>query len=283
LNFIKKNPNKYVKLNIFRGDQESFFAKDEESARTLLNNFRTKIGPFEETFKFVVEDPIKYEVETGWDLFFNGKEFLKPYLWGYCQTRFYAGKFTETLPPLLDDVRVKITPVLQMLNYRGNISMEMLVDKTGKGYVTDWTPRIPLPLSYTWTKSIKNYSEVIFACAKGESVRIEPNNKYCGYLEVHSKHLFENWLKVTFPRKFSENVKLWRSAKYEGDFYALPTSDTNLGAVVNDSSNLKDLFNGIIDIGDQVEAFQSDAGDASNSLGKMEEAIKKGKKLGLDF
>jgi hypothetical protein len=88
---------------------------------------------------------------------------------------------------------------------------------------------------------------------------------------------------VSFPRKFSENVKLWRTAKYEGDSYALPTSDTNLGAVVDDSSNLKDLFDNIIDIGDKLEAFQSDASDASNSLGKMEEAIKKGKKLGLDF
>ncbi|GEM_PF-1278645 len=282
INYLKKNPGKWIKQDIFRGDKETFYAEDEYGARTELNYLRPKIGPFEETYEFIVEDPVKDAVEAGWDLFFNGNDFLKPYLWGYCQDWFYVGKFTDKMPPVLEDVAVRIKPILQELNYRGIISIECQVVKDGTGFVTDWTTRFPLPLGFAYEYGLKNFSDVMFAVAEGKDIELDIKNKYIGYMEVQSMDVQDSWLKVTFPEKYKDNIKLRKPTKVEGNYYAIPTIDEVLCAVVDSNSNMKNMFERICDIGTQIKASGCDAGQASDAYGIYEE-IKKGKKRGLDF
>ena len=79
--YIKKNPNQYVKLNIFRGDQgaESFYAKDIESIQIKLLRLRLTYGPLAEEVVFIVEENIDTPVEIGYDGFFNGKNYADKY------------------------------------------------------------------------------------------------------------------------------------------------------------------------------------------------------------
>jgi hypothetical protein len=56
-----------------------------------------------------------------------------------------------------------------------------------------------------------------------------------------------------------------------------------MGAVVDDGTDINDLFEQLVDIGDEVEAFGSDASEASDSIDRIKESIRKGRKLGLDF
>jgi len=54
--YLKTHPNKYVKLDIFRGDIESFGAKNYDSIKLYLDEIEVALGPFNETYEFVVED-----------------------------------------------------------------------------------------------------------------------------------------------------------------------------------------------------------------------------------
>lgn len=283
LEHLKKNPGKFIKQDIFRGDKETFFAEDEAGARQELNYLRPKIGPFEQTWEFIVEDPVKDPVEAGWDLFFNGTKFLKPYLWGYCQSRFYVGKYVDKMPDVLMDVAERITPKLQELGYRGIISMECQVIKDGTGYVTDWTTRFPLPLSYSLENSLKNFSKVLFAVAEGKDIELDPKGDLTGYMEVRSPDLVDGWLKVGFPNKYRSNIKLRKPAKFEGEYYAMPTTDEVLGAVVDTGSNIDKMFKRIVDIGNEIKASSCDASEAGDSVHHIHEEIKKGRKRGLNF
>jgi phosphoribosylamine-glycine ligase len=281
--YVEKNGGRWIKQDIFRGDKETFFAKDAAGARTELNYLRPKVGPFEQSREFIVEEPLKDPVEAGWDLFFNGHAYLKPYLWGYCQNRFYVGKYVDVMPPALEEVAEKMIPVLQEMDYRGIISMEAQVVKDGTAYVTDWTTRFPFPLSWAYEHSLNNFSDVIFAVADGKDIELDIKNKYVGYMEAHAIDLQDGWLEVSFPDKYRDNIKLRKPAKYKGKYYAMATIDQILGAVVDTGSNINQMFDRIVDIGEEIEANTCDAGEAGDSVYRIHEAIKLGKKRGLKF
>jgi len=67
--------DKYVKLNIFRGNFETMYVKTPSELKVDLEfgNF----GVVLEDMDFIVTEPVK-GVEVGVDTFFNGKEFLRP-------------------------------------------------------------------------------------------------------------------------------------------------------------------------------------------------------------
>lgn len=74
-NYLLKNPDKFVKVDIFRGTINSFHAKDYKSVELLIEYLEHALGAFSEDFEFIVEDAIKTSQEWGVDTFYGGGDY----------------------------------------------------------------------------------------------------------------------------------------------------------------------------------------------------------------
>lgn len=283
-NYIKQNPDKkiYVKVDIFRENLESLKSINYKSSKIVLDNVRAMLGPFADSFQFIIEEEIDGVCEPGFDLFFNGTEFLKPYLWGYEYHSVYMGVYTETLPAPLKLVADKITPILQKFNYRGAISSEMIVNKQGAPYVIDWTCRFASPMSVFYTESIRNYSEVIWAVANGENIQLDVSGKYVGALPLDSDYAKDHWLELSFNRKLRNVIKLRVASKYKNNYYAVPGLS---GVVVLCASSNKpaEIRSSLLGLIPKIEAYRLEQEELSGGVDNIYENIEKGKSVGLQF
>jgi len=254
IKYVKKSPKKYIKLNIWRGDQETFFVEDAEEAETILNPMKAKLGPFSNGFEFIVEDEVpNVVVESGWDLFFNGRDYLRPYLWGFLHRGVYLGKYVDELPEPLERIAEAIKPLLIGFDYRGAISTEVLITKKREPYILDWTARMPYPLGILYTYVIKNYSEVIWKIAKGEDVELDLKDKYVGAIDLSSNHALQNWVKVTVPPKLREQIGV-QGARWMDEEYVVPGYEL-VAEAVSYGGSVKAVIEDLKKVSGKVVAF----------------------------
>jgi len=145
--YLKKNKDKYVKINIFRGDMESFHSPDFDTVEFDILEIETALGAHKESFDFIVEDTIHADIEIGGDLFFNG-DYLTPYLFGYeLEKNLYIGKVVDELCPALTETMDAFYPILKELNYRGALSWEEKIVSQEEHYILDWCSRLASPFT----------------------------------------------------------------------------------------------------------------------------------------
>jgi len=281
ISYLKKNPGKYIKLDIFRGDLETFFAEDAESAEAILNPMKVKLGPYADSFEFMVEDKVQdVVVETGWDLFFNGRNFLKPYLWNYLYRGIYMGRYSEVMPKPLMRVMNAIKPILIGLDYRGAISCEVLITKKGEPYLLDLTTRIPYPSGIQNTYSLNNYSEVIWKVAKGEDVALDVKNEYVGALDLESPYVMSNWAKVSYPPELSDKIRI-QGARYEDSEYVIPQEGYPLFAeLITCKGSVKDAMADLKKMSTKVSCTGYESKIDEDAFYKV---VSAGRSVGLNF
>ena len=176
-NYLKKHPNKMVKLDIFRNDQESFKATTYNDAEPILNKLTCKMGQLADEFPFIVEDLIDGD-EPGFDIIFDKTGYLTPYLWGFeVHKGPYCGMVGDTLPTPLQLIADKLKPLLTQYDWRCFISIEALV-KEGTPYLIDVCSRAPYPLGDGFVALYANYSEIIYKVARGMPVIPQVRGKY---------------------------------------------------------------------------------------------------------
>lgn len=269
--YLKKHPDKYVKLDIFRADMDSFPAKTYAQVEGYLDHLEVALGPFNETYSFLVEDRIEGE-EPGFDMYFNGKKWLTPMLWGIEQSKeSYVGVYTKKLPKPLEEIANKIGIVLKNIDYRGAMSIECRVTKDGTPYLIDICSRYPFPLSALYTLSIDNYSEVIYKIACGEDVDIKPIGKYVAAMPMYSEYAENNYVPLEIPEKWKKYVKTRTSAIVKGQEYAVKGSKV-IFTLVACGDDWKKLTYFLEKLSKKVDAFKI-SDEAVTSLKKIEEKI----------
>lgn len=219
--YLQKNPNKIVKLDIFRGDIESLVAKDYESVKLILDRTEVRLGAFADSYNFMVEEFIK-GCECGFDCFFNGTKYIKPYMWSWMLDGDVSiSKFMDKLPAPIEKVANAFIPVLKKLGYHGMVSSEIRVTPDGTPYLIDLCMRFPYPTAVVFTEAIKNYPEVVYKVAKGEDVTIQTAGKYLLEVPLESHEVAENWVKLSFEEKYSKWVKMYEGVKLDRKYYAV--------------------------------------------------------------
>jgi hypothetical protein len=176
-NYLKKNPNKMVKLDIFRNDQESFKVISYDDAESILTKLALKFGQLADEFPFIVEDLIDGD-EPGYDIIFNKTGYLTPYLWGFeVHKGPYCGMISDRLPEPLQLIADKLKSLLTQYDWRSFVSTEEMV-KDGKPYLIDVCSRAPYPLGDGFTTLYANYSEIVYKVARGMPVIPQVRGKY---------------------------------------------------------------------------------------------------------
>jgi hypothetical protein len=280
--FIKENPNKYVKLDVFRGDKESFPAKDVDSIQGDLTELEVATGALSEERPFMVEDFIEAKVETGIDAFFNGKEYLRPFLVGIEHGMPYIGRSYETGAPFIEELIKKTTPVLQEKNHRGAISIEEKVINRHFACPIDWTMRFPSPLGIIYTQWIKNYTPVMWACTNSQPIKIQAASKYVLGVNLKCTHANDNWLTLDIKEKDRDKVKLWDACRDMNGTYHLVSGASGGIYIVILGDNLDKMIKEAEETAKKVDARNIDKTPLYKLYEIMDE-IKEFRKMGIDF
>jgi hypothetical protein len=291
--YLEKNPDKIIKLDIFRGDAETWHAQDANSVDMKLKKLEKSFGPFAYDYNFIVEEKIEGD-EPGFDMIFNKTEYVKPYLWGWeIKKGPYCGVCSLEVPKVIAQVRDGLKPLLQKLDWRGFISTEMKV-RDGKPYLIDICARAPHPLGLGFPLLYENFAEIIYKVARGIPVEAKIRGKFFVVLPVGNPVANEEWVHLIFPEKAQNGIKIGdcyfaiyptagaRSLKYQKGYYHVPNVTEYTFVIVGVGNDLKKIKKGIsylqkkVDIGGEGIETMPEA-DLNEAFSHIQRVIKEQK------
>jgi hypothetical protein len=279
---IKKGGNCYVKLNTFRGDIETFFAKDYPSSKIYLDKLSVSLGPRQESVEFMLEKKIE-GVEPGYDGFVVDGQYTKYCMWGYERKESgYIGKVVrhDDLPPAIKNVNDKLASFFSEMKTRSFFSSEIIVDTGGQGYLIDPTVRCPMPVGTALHLELwENLAEFIWEASVGNIIDLKPLFKYgCG-TSLCSDWAEDNFMEVTVDPDVRRFVKMGCLVSYDDKYFIVPALIKNpvctvigLGDTVDEAVNhLRENIKG-------VSGFEldSDTGGIENILRDIQEGAEYG-------
>ena len=279
--YIKAHPDKYVKIDIFRGSTDSFYAKDIGSIKAHIKKLIREFSPDEEEIYFVVEDAIPDAVEIGYDGFFNGVDYID-FVWGieYAKDS-YIGRVGD-IPKQLRRTMEALKPELQKRDWRGAISTEERITKN-KHYLIDICARFPSPLGILHGMYIENFPEVVHAIASKQMVKPITKFKYCGCVPIYSPEAKVDWVEVNFDYKYRSNIRFMSACRAkDGKFYARDEKDGLIAIVVGAGNTVDEVIKELEKYADKIEAYGLEK-SALGGLREIRKIISDMSALGIDF
>lgn len=198
--YLKEHPGRhFLKMNTFRGDLETVAVESADEAQAFLYNLYTVLGPHSETVPIIIEEDVD-GAYLGQDMFFNGKEFLRPFIFGFEDFGADAIEKAADHSPF-DEVFEKFAPFFREIGYRGAFSLEALLTEDGKVCVVDPTSRFPFTLSMIYVNHLRNLGDVIVGTIEGKKVEPEYDSVYAANLNmaIQEKTNKPRWFVVEYP------------------------------------------------------------------------------------
>lgn len=280
--FLKKNPDVYIKTNLWRSDCESFHAKSYDFVEQRLNGLVVKYGAMADTIEFIAEEMLDSDVEIGVDCFFSKTDYVPQCFLAYeIRKDYYVGK-KENVKDLPAGIKIwmdKLRPTLQSLDYRSALSFEWKVMKDGTCYLLDICSRLQSPASVGYPKWIKNWPELVYKIGRGEKVSADMPFKYVAAIFLESSRgKYEN---IMIDVKDANRVKLVCYSKNNGKFYSVKGADVVAVPIAEGDTWQKAIEN----LKESVELVDADDMDKSpiQVVDKIKEVIENGEKLGIKF
>lgn len=283
---LKQEGDFFVKRNALRGDIETFYARDYQSAKIYLDKLSVMLGPRQENVEFMLEKKIK-GIEPGFDGIVVDGKYANNCMWGYERKESgYIGQVVkyDELPPVIKESPDKLASFFASMKTRSFFSTEIILDAEKTGYLIDPTVRCPMPVGGALHQELwSNLGQFIWHAAAGEVVDLIPAFKYgCG-TSLASPWAAQNWLEVEIDPKIRNRVKFSQLMMQDGKYFLVPGTGSEpacsvigMGNTVDEAlAQLKENIKG-------VSGFEldSDIGGIENIL----EDIREGAKYGLpDF
>ncbi len=247
VSYLKKNKNKVIKINTFRGDIESFVHREYNSTEAqYLGVLLTNVGAKSEELEFIIEDFIE-GVEPGLDTFVVDGKIPKFVMYGIEEKGIgYVGKI-DKYSNLPESLKIdKMLPFFKRYKARTFLSTEVRIPKSKIGYIIDWTVRVPLPCVGAIHLEIwENLSEFIWYAAEGKMIDLIPKADYGMGIAVDSSWAEKYWTEIGLEQKSNrEYIKLRRGCKIRGRYYAV-LGFSSVCSIVSIGNNLNDMFSEI--------------------------------------
>jgi len=221
--YLKENPNKVVKTNIFRKDFESLVCKDYESVKQLLTNREPAFGPYADEMKFIVEDFVESVVEAGFDGFYTPDSGFQHFSYGIeFDKNFYLGRVGGELPAVLKKTLDVIDPYFAKKDYRGLISTEERIVSQDLAYFIDPCLRGAMPLGVLFGKYIKNWPEVMYQVGLNQPFDIECDHKYVAAMSLTTPNSTEFFTRIKFEEGHRDDFRLMMACQdKQGGYYSV--------------------------------------------------------------
>lgn len=280
--YLKTNKNKYVKINIWRGNLESFYAPSYEEVELIIDDMAVSLGMFQDEFDFIVEDFIESKVEIGYDGFFNGREYLKPYIIGIEHKKStYVARVTDKMPIHLEETMTALKPVFGRLGYRGAVSSEeMCLDRT-KHFFLDLCARSLNPVCVLYPQYILNWPSVVEKVGRGQDIKLDIKQKYLFAQPLDSVYNLTHHVQVEVDKKDREHIKLVMAAQHKGRYYSIKGTDKT-AVIIAASDSIDDGLKLIQKYAEKVNAYGLEK-DIVSGIFHIKEKIEAARKIGIDF
>jgi predicted RNase H-like HicB family nuclease len=240
---LKAEKDKWIKVNRFRANIETWHHIDYEHSVPMLNYMRDEFGGVSDKVVFVVQDPIPEAQEVGYDGFSVDGKYPNKSFQGYeKKNELYLGSWlpNEEMPEIVTRVNEAIAPVLRDLGYRNCVATEIRDE-----FFIDITPRHAGQTQEHLQETCTNWAEVIWAGAHGALLEPEFASKFAAEATLHYTGCDEDW-KVL---RIDDKAKKWfRLTGYcqDGDMYHFPPGKNDeVGVVIGNGDTIEEAIDNL--------------------------------------
>ncbi len=224
--FIRDYKNYFIKIDLFRGIEESFKHIDEHQTESTVDKIAYRLGPYKEDVVFICEELLE-GVEPGIDAITWEGEMIFPAALGYegkgsgVIERVYR---TQTdLPDAARWIDEGLAPEFRRAKTRFFYSAEFKIGASRTPYLIDPTIRLAAPgVAAIQTELFENYTEVIYGLATGEKTAPAITHKYAAALALDSQVARGAWVNIGFPKELRRWLKLRMAVRKGEDYYCVP-------------------------------------------------------------
>lgn len=280
--YFSKHQDIYVKISKYRGMFETFHHEDIDTSETWLDEIGRKLGGFKEYCEFIVEEPIKTDVETGFDGYVVDGQYPKKQIVGFeIKDKAYVCKVSEP-PRVVSEINEKFADIFTEYGYRGMYSNEIRVSKEAD-YMTDSCTRNPSPPSELTSEMIGNWAEIMWHGAMGNFIEPEYTCKYGAEIMLDSTWIDKNWMNIGFPSKFRRNVKLANACKIDDKYYCIPQEIElyKVCSAIGMGETLEEAIEQAKEVAESIKGYTLSS--HCESLDEAEYVVEKAELLGIKF
>jgi hypothetical protein len=258
--YLKEHENVWVKLDLYRGDGETWHSENYKLSEPMLDELEWKLGAKKYIYTWVVDDALDDKVEIASDFWTVDGKYPKRYLCGVeVKDLGYIGIIGEdkTLPPEITVFNDKMADTFKSYGYRGFFGTEFRVGKDHKSYMLDFCARPGSPPSELFFLMYKNLADIIWEGAHGNIVEPITTKKWGVEALIHSAWAPKNWQAIYFPDSIKENVTLRNCCMIEGKTYVVPQvcEVPEIGAIRAEDDTLEGAVDQLKAIAEQVKGY----------------------------
>lgn len=253
---LKSVENKWVKVNKYRGNMETWHHLDMEHSAPELDRLATEFGGLQDTVTFVVQDFIATDVECGYDGWCIDGEFPDASYQGYeKKNELYLGSLLkkEDLPDEVKQINEALAPLLKKFGYRNFFATEIRV-KDGVPYFIDPTMRMPGQTGEQMMETCSNIADIVWHGAHGEMVKPIFKYNFAASATMHYTAGGE-WSMIKIPKKIRQWVKPFHYCMLGDMCHFPPKSNDELGVILGAGDSIEEAIEVLME---NVEAMKEE-------------------------
>ena len=231
---LKTVKNKWVKINRYRENMETWQHVDWEHTQRELEYLAVEFGGVKEQIVFIVQDNVDTDGECGYDGHnIDGGYPAESFIGYEKKNELYLGAKTayKDLPEEVRHVNEAIAPELKKYGYRNFIATE--IRKKGKeSFFIDPTPRMPGQTGEQLLETCSNLSEVIWHGANGDLIKPKFDYDFAVEATLHYTDNSDIWKTIKVPEKIERWVKLYHYCIVDEVYQFPPGKNDELGVVL---------------------------------------------------
>jgi hypothetical protein len=279
--------NKFVKTSRFRGDDDTWEHTTYEASESHLDELKHDLGPIAETQEFLVEDPIKSEVEVGGDYYSINGQYPPIVSYGYeIKDACHIEKIVpyEELPAHLKNIDSRMSMIFESNKARGFYATEARITEQGVAYFTDVTMRFPYPPGEGLIEAYDNWGEIMYYGAQGIVIPPRPLTTYFAIARIICPDSEKNWSTIVFPPELRQWIKFHDLTSVNGRAYVIPYRMIGwkaVGSLVGFGESVDDAIGVVRERAEYLKGYQLST--TEDQLDKAKDAISQGEELDISF
>ena len=260
--YLQDKENVWVKPSVWRGNKETFKWKSKSLSEPILDDLQLSNGlKYKGQIEFIVEENFD-AAETGIDTFTVNGEFPDKVCWGIeIKDTGFIGKIVDydSIPQQLKDAQRVVSVIAEGAESCGKVSTEVRIDKLGKGFFTDFTPREPSPPGTCLIEAFSNWAEIMWYGSQGILVQPIPEFKFVGEIFIYSQWALTRTTEISYPEQISRWVKPRNYQIIDGKTFTIPRREQNIiCSVVGNGNTLEEVIRNLQERVSQVECIESE-------------------------
>lgn len=283
---LREKENVYIKSN-HRGNHETTKWKNYTLSKGEIRRMRKDMSIFGDDELYILEDQLDCVAEIGSDSFCIEGQYPSTIVAGIeVKDCAYLCKFMpySELPKQVKMVMDRLSPKFEELGYRGWFSNEIIIAEDMKGYMLDFTCRMPQPPTTLLINNITNFAECAVNVASGIVPRLECKYRYGCQFILHSDMAQNDDTPLIVPKEYQSYVSLKNLyIDEEGTWYYARrgVKMREIGSVIGLGDTLKQAIDMARMIAKSIQA--EDAHIDDSSIDKGLESLKNLSNHGIRF